>query len=113
MDPMKLKSKILEDLMGALDEEDGNKLMKLKKPSMVAAKVTIAKPMDKEMPMGEDMPKIHEDDKEPMVEMPEMDKGEYENEGEEPQGIMDLLEDISELKDLPPEMKMKLMKFLK
>lgn len=109
MDPMKLKSKILEDLMGALDEEDGNKLMKLKKPSMVAAKVTIAKPMDKEMPMGEDMPKIHEDDKEPMAEMPELEEGE----AEEPKGIMDLLEDISELKELPPEMKMKLMKFLK
>ncbi len=109
MDPIKLKNKVLEDLMSVLDEEDGAKLMK--HPKVLAAKVTIAKPMGKEMPMGEGMPKIHEGEE--MPEMPEMEGAEMPETEGEPEGLMDILEDIAEVKELPVELKAKLMKFIK
>lgn len=106
---MKMKNKVLQDLMDVLDQEDGAKLMK--HPKVLAAKVTIAKPMEKEMPYGEEMPKIHEDDM--GEEMPMMGKEMPEMEAEEPEGLMDILEDIAELKEVPMELKAKLMKFIK
>lgn len=106
---MKLKNKVLQDLMDVLDEEDGAKLMK--HPKVLAAKVTIQKPMGKEMPMGENMPKIYEDDM--AEEIPSMEKGMPEMESKEPEGLMDILEDISEVEGLPAELKAKLMKFIK
>lgn len=103
MDPIKLKNKVLEDLMSVLDEEDGAKLMK--HPKVLAAKVTIAKPM------GEEMPKIHEGEE--MPEMPEMEGEEMPETEGEPEGLMDILEDIAKVKELPAELKAKLMKFIK
>lgn len=104
MNPMNMKSKVLKEIMDLMDQEDGKKLMN--HPKILAAKVTVSKPVDK-MPIMEeegeeaDVPKLGASE-----EMPEA-------EGEEPEGLMDVLEDIMELKSLPPEMKAKLSKFLK
>ena len=91
MDP--LKAKVLKQLIGVLDEEDGKMLMK--HPKVVAAKVTMAKPLDPKMAekMQEEMP-------------------ESEMEGEEEDGLGDVLEDVTELEDMPEEMKAKLLKML-
>lgn len=41
---MKMNSKILDEIMNLMDEEDGKKLMK--HPKLVAMKVTTAKPIE-------------------------------------------------------------------
>jgi len=41
---MNIKSKILDEIMNLMDEEDGKKLMK--HPKLVAMKVTTAKPIE-------------------------------------------------------------------
>ena len=102
MNPMDMKSKVLKEIMSLMDEEDGKKLMN--HPKILAAKVTVSKPMDK-MPLEDeaeaDVPKLDDG-----AEAPEM-------EAEEPEGLADVLEDIMELKSLPSELKAKLAKFLK
>lgn len=91
-----LKAKVLKELIDVLDQEDGKMLMK--HPKVIAAKVTMAKPMDAKM--AEKM-------KEEMPEAPET-----EMEGEEEDGLGDVLEDVTELEDMPEEMKAKLLKML-
>ena len=91
-----LKAKVLKELIDVLDQEDGKMLMK--HPKVIAAKVTMAKPMDAKM--AEKM-------KEEMPEAPET-----EMEGEEEDGLGDVFEDVTELEDMPEEMKAKLLKML-
>jgi hypothetical protein len=98
MNPMDMKSKVLKEIMSLMDEEDGKKLMN--HPKILAAKVTVSKPMDK-MPL--------EDEAE--ADVPKLDEG--AEAPEEPEGLADVLEDIMELKSLPSELKAKLAKFLK
>ena len=91
-----LKSKVLKELIDVLDQEDGKMLMK--HPKVMAAKITVAKPMDKKA-MAE--------------EMPEEEMGmEKEMEGEESEGMEDILEDIGEFDQLPDDVKKKLYSML-
>ena len=99
MNPMKMKSKVLSEIMDLMDQEDGKKLMN--HPKLVAAKVTIAKPVGKGE--GQEMPDMNE-----MKEGPEEEKAEGESEG-----LLDILEDVMQLKEVPQEIKVKLQKFLK
>lgn len=97
MDAMKLKKKILEDIMSEMDREDGNRLKK--HPKLVAMQVEIAKPMGKkEMEMEGHKPEMEMEPGEGMKH--EMD------EGPEMEGIEDVLE------ALPEELKSKLVKYL-
>lgn len=95
-----LKSKVLKELIDVLDQEDGKMLMK--HPKVMAAKITVAKPVDK---------KAMEAMKD---EMPEEEMGmEKEMEGEgETEGIDDILEDIGEFDQLPDDVKKKLFSML-
>lgn len=88
-----IKAKVLKELIDVLDQEDGKLLMK--HPKVVAAKVTMAKPIDPKMAekMQEEMP-------------------EGEMEGEEEDGFGDVMEDVTELEELSPEMKAKMLKLL-
>lgn len=92
-----LKSKVLKELIDVLDQEDGKMLMK--HPKVMAAKITVAKPMDKKA-MAE--------------EMPEEEMGmEKEMEGEESgEGMEDILEDVGEFDQLPDDVKKKLFSML-
>lgn len=94
---MKLKKKILEDIMAEMDREEGNRLKK--HPKLVAMQVEIAKPMGKkEMEM---------EGKEPEMEMEPGEGMKHEmDEGPEMEGIEDVLE------ALPEELKSKLVKYL-
>ena len=87
-----MKQKVLKELIDVLDQEDGKMLMK--HPKVMAAKITVAKPLDKK-------------------EMPEEMPEEMEDEGEmEQEGIGDVLEDIGEFDQLPDEIKQKLFSML-
>ena len=90
-----LKSKVLKELIDVLDQEDGKMLMK--HPKVMAAKITVAKPIEKGA----------------MLDKPEM-KEEMEGEGEEEmespdEVVPDIMEDFDEL---PDEVKAKLLKML-
>lgn len=86
---MKLKQKVLNDLINVLDEEDGKGLMR--HPKVMAAKLTIAKPMEK----------------------PEAEKEMPESEGEEPESEEEVVPDIMEdFDELPDEVKAQLLKLL-
>lgn len=107
MNPMKMKSKVLSEIMDLMDQEDGKKLMN--HPKLVAAKVTIAKPVGK----AEGVPKL-EDEGQEIPEMDEMKEGPEEEKAEgESEGLLDILEDVMQLKEVPQEIKAKLQKFLK
>jgi S-adenosylmethionine:tRNA-ribosyltransferase-isomerase (queuine synthetase) len=82
-----LKSKVLKDLIDVLEQEDGKMLMK--HPKVMAAKLTVAKPLDKK-------------EVEPEIEEEEMDD----------EGALDQIEDLSELESMPDDLKEKLMKLL-
>lgn len=79
------KMKILDEIINLMDEEDGKRLMK--HPKLVAAKVTVAKPITKkegdEMMMDDELGEDTEHDLE---------------EGPELEGIEDLLEGMPEEK---------------
>lgn len=85
-----VKSKILGELINVLNEEDGKMLKK--HPKIMAAKVTIAKPLDKKEEMK----------KEEMGDMEGMDAMEG----------MDDLEGLDDLESLSPEMKEKILNLL-
>ena len=78
-----LKSKVLKDLIDVLEQEDGKMLMK--HPKVMAAKLTVAKPLDKK-------------EVEPEIEEEEMDD----------EGALDQIEDLSELESMPDDLKEKL-----
>lgn len=96
MNPMMMKSKILKEIMNVMDNEEGNKLKN--HPKLLAAKVTVSKPMEK----SEEVPSIEGESE----ESPEMESSEG------PESISDLLSDVMEVKGLPPELKKKLSKFI-
>lgn len=89
----KVKSKVLKELMAAMDEQDGERLKM--HPKLVAAKLTIAKPIAKD--------EVKEEPSEEMMDEEDMSGME---------GEMDGMEDLTELDSLSPEMKAKIIKML-
>lgn len=75
----KIKSKVLDEIMQLMDAKDGEKLMK--HPKLVAAKISIAKPVEMEMEKKGDEEDDMEGESEDMgeMEMPEGDEIDLEN----------------------------------
>jgi hypothetical protein len=101
-----LKKKVLSNLIDVLDQEDGKMLMK--HPKIMAAKITVAKPLDKKEAMKEE-----EKMRGPMFGKEAELEDEMENEMEdESEGLLDNIEDLSEIGSLPDDVKEKLIKML-
>lgn len=92
MESMKMKGKILQEIIDLMGEEEGKKLKN--HPKLMAAKITVAKPLDK----VEEMPVEDEPGEGPQHEL---------DEGPKVESIEDVLE------SLPEELKAKIKKFIK
>jgi hypothetical protein len=87
-----IKQKALKGIMDAMDMQDGERLKM--HPKLIAAKVTIEKPVD-EKKMDD-------------LEDPEMEA----MDDEDSSGELDGIEDLTELDSLSPELKAKVIKLL-
>lgn len=86
-----IKAKVLDEIIDVLDQEDGKRLMK--HPKLMAAKVTIAKPITK-------------------PEMEDEIEGENESLDEEMMGALEGIGGIEDLENLSTEKKEKILKML-
>lgn len=91
-----IKAKVIQDIIDLMDQEEGNKLKK--HPKLMAAKITIAKPINKEEIAGE-------------MESKKEDIGEDPNE-EQDMESMPMEDMMGDFDELPDDVKAKLLKKL-